>query len=150
MVFRNQHVMNQVVQLRDEVDRLLTNALNSSPVVGARRFVTGLSFQALNVWEDEGHVYVEAELPGVKADDLDVSVVDDELTLKGKRSEDAPEKAAFHRRERGLGEFTRMLRLPSPVNADQVQASLDNGVLLLTLPKAESAKPRKIKVNATK
>lgn len=149
MVFRSPLVLSPVLQLRDEVDRLLTNAFGNG-VVGARRFVSGLSFPSLNVWEDDANLYVEAELPGVKAEDLDVSVVGEELTLKGKRGDDAPQEASYHRRERGVGEFTRVLRLPVPVNPDQVQASLENGVLQLTLPKAESAKPRKIKVNSGK
>jgi HSP20 family protein len=110
--------------------------------------MTGRGFPAVNVWEDENNLFVEAEVPGLKAEDLDVTVVGDELTIKGERTEDGPAEGAFHRRERGVGSFTRIVRLTSEVDADRVQASLAEGVLLLTLPKAETAKPRKIKVKS--
>ncbi len=100
----------------------------------------------MNVWEDSEHLFVEAEVPGLKADDLDITVVGDELTLKGQRPEESQTDSAFHRRERGVGSFTRVVRLTSEVDADKVHAALNDGVLLLTLPKAEVAKPRKIQV----
>jgi HSP20 family protein len=93
-------------------------------------------------------VFVEAEVPGLKAENLDITVVGDELTIKGDRPEQLPPEGSFHRRERGVGSFTRIVRLPSEVNADRVEAALNDGVLLLTLPKAEGAKPRKVKVKA--
>jgi HSP20 family protein len=102
----------------------------------------------MNVWEDDNHLFVEAEVPGVKPEQLDVTVVGNELTIKGQRPEELTGDAAFHRRERGQGAFTRIIRLSSEVNADQVQAALNDGVLLLTLPKAEAAKPRKIQVKS--
>lgn len=150
MVFRTPFAMFPLLQWRNEIDRLVSSALNSPAGAGARRFVTGESFPALNMWEDESNLYVEAELPGMKADDLDISVVGDELTLKGTRTDDALEGAVYHRRERGVGKFTRIMRLPSAVESDQVQASLNHGVLLITLPKTAAAKPRRIKVNAAR
>jgi HSP20 family protein len=79
-------------------------------------------------------------------DQIEISVVGNELSLKVQRPDLAQDGVAYHRRERPTGNFTRVLRLPVEVNADKVQAELAHGVLTLTLPKAESAKPRKIKV----
>lgn len=146
MVMRTVATVNPIQQLRDEVDRLVSNVFSNPTVAGATRLVTGRGFPALNVWEDGENVFVEAEVPGLKAEELDITVVGDELTLKGERSEASEEQASFHRRERGIGPFTRVIRLSSEVKADQVQATLTDGILLLKLPKTEAAKPRKIKV----
>ena len=88
-------------------------------------------FPAVNVWQSDNDVFAEAEIPGVKGEDLDVSVVADELTIKGTRQPLADEEAAYHRRERGVGAFVRVVRLPVEVVADKVQASLRDGVLTL-------------------
>jgi HSP20 family protein len=142
----NRLSMQPISRLRDEMDRLMANWFD-----GAEGFLGdgGRGFPALNVWEDQDHVYIEAELPGLKVDELEISVVGDLLTLKGQRSEFSPKGATFHRRERGVGDFSRVLRLPVMVESDQVQANLRDGVLLVTLPKAPEAKPRKIAVSAT-
>jgi HSP20 family protein len=76
-------------------------------------------------------------------------VVGSDLTIRGKRGEEPSEGTAYHRRERGAGEFNRVLRLPIEVDADRVEATLRDGVLLVKLPKAESARPKKIKVSTT-
>ncbi len=148
MVIRGTFNMNPIQQFRDEMDRLVTNVFTNPAVAGATRLVTGRGFPTVNLWENDENLFVEAEVPGLKAEHLDVTVVGDELTIKGERVEDLPPDGSFHRRERGVGSFTRVIRLPSEVNADQVQAALNDGVLLLTLPKAEAARPRKIKVKA--
>jgi HSP20 family protein len=104
---------------------------------------------ALNVWEDENAVYVETDLPGVPADKLDVSVTEgNQLTIQGERPAPEVANAVWHRQERGSGTFTRAVTLPTLVNADKVEARFEQGVLKLTLPKAEAAKPRKIAVKA--
>lgn len=105
-------------------------------------------FPALNI-RDAGEEFVaEAELPGMKADQVDISVVGSELTIRGERSETVEEGGLFHCRERRSGSFTRVLRLPVEINADLVKAELQHGVLTIHLPKAEAAKPRKISVQA--
>lgn len=104
---------------------------------------------ALNVWVDEQAVHVEAELPGVAEDALEITIDDDELTLSGRRDPDLGEAARVLRRERPTGEFRRVVGLPFPVAADEVSAALEHGVLSLTLPKAASARPRTIKVTAS-
>jgi HSP20 family protein len=104
---------------------------------------------ALNVWEDENAVYVETDLPGVPADKLDVSVTEgNQLTIQGERPAPEVANAVWHRQERGFGTFTRSVTLPTLVNADKVEAQFEHGVLKLTLPKAQAAKPRKIAVKA--
>jgi HSP20 family protein len=137
-----------IQQLRDEMDRLVNNVFSNPTVAGATRFLTGRGFPAFNVWENTENVFAETEVPGVRPEDLIVTVVGNELTVKGSRSDDAAGEAVFHRRERGVGAFTRVVSLPSEINSDNVTASLTDGVLLLTLQKAEAAKPRKIKVSA--
>ena len=102
---------------------------------------------ALNVWEDEGHLYVEAELPGMELDDLEIYVTGgDQLTLKGERKQPSFENGVWHRQERGFGTFVRTVTLPAHVDADKVEGRFTNGVLTVTLPKAEAARPRKIAV----
>lgn len=137
---------NSVSTLRGEVDRLFDNYFG--PMVGVPP-QTARMFPALNVWEREGELYVEAELPGIRGDDLDISVVGKQLTIRGRRPDfQLEEGVSFHRRERGVGEFLRVLELPLDVDPDAVQAKLADGVLLITLPKAEAAKPRKIEVKS--
>jgi HSP20 family protein len=102
------------------------------------------------VWEEKDQFYAEAEVPGFKTDELDISVVGNELTIKGNRQDPSPEKdTTFHRRERGIGTFTRVVRLAVEVDATRVEASLRDGVLLIKLPKSEAARPRKIDVQTS-
>jgi HSP20 family protein len=139
---------NPVHQFREELDRLMTGAFNTPGVATAARMVTGRTFPAINIWEEGDNFYVEAEVPGLKSENLEITVIGDELTLKGERAADERPESTVHRRERCAGSFSRSVKLPSEVNPERVEAALNDGVLLLTLPKAETAKPRKIKVNA--
>lgn len=131
-------------QLRDEMDRLWTGVFGPaaegllSPVFHGQ--------PAANVWEQNDALLVEMEVPGVKNEQIDISVAGDELSVKINRPEIDQEGVTYHRRERPVGPLTRVLRLPIEVNADKVEAELRDGVLRITLPKAESAKPRKINV----
>jgi len=111
-------------------------------------WVSNPTFPAVNIWEDENSLYAEAELPGVKMEDIEISVVGNELTLKGERKPFAGDDGKYHRRERGVGSFTRVLHLPLDIDAEKVEATLRNGVLLIHLPKAAAALPRKIEVRA--
>jgi len=118
------------------------------------RFNNGLwtrpaAFPALNVWEDADALYAEAETPGVNQDDIEVYAVGNELTIKGSRKPCEGEDVAYHRRERGTGEFTRVITLPVDVDSDKIQATLKDGVLTVKLPKAEVAKPKKITVKTS-
>jgi len=130
-------------RLRGEMDRLFGDLAANLPWLGATGAAT---FPALNIWEDEQHVYAEAELPGMQMDDLEVLVVGNELTIKGERKAVEEGEAVYHRRERGLGAFSRVIRLPVEIDADKEEAHLQDGVLSVKLPKAEAARPRKIEV----
>lgn len=117
---------------------------------GARtngRRPTRESFPPLNVWEDDAGFYVEAELPGLSLEDLDISLTSDNtLVLRGERKEPQTVQGQWLRRERTYGRFERTVTLPGPVNADQVEASFKQGVLTVRLPKAPELLPRKIEV----
>jgi HSP20 family protein len=110
----------------------------------------GASYPPVNVWEEGDAVLVQAELPGMRIEDLEIFVTgNDQLTLKGERKPpEVAENAVQHRQERGFGSFVRVLPLPFPVDANHVEARLDNGVLHVRLPKHEAAKPRKIVVKS--
>jgi HSP20 family protein len=104
---------------------------------------------AINIWEDEQAVYAEADLPGMNPEKLDVFVTEgDQLTVQGERAPFEAEGAVWHRQERGFGQFLRQVTLPAMVDADKVEAKYEQGVLKLTMPKSEAAKPRKITVKA--
>jgi HSP20 family protein len=142
MVFRYFGPRYPINQLRDEVDRLLTGFFgNVAPGSAA-----GPTQPAVNVWEDDEQLFVELEVPGLKSEQLEIAVVDNELSIKIDRPEVEQEGVMYHRRERPVGTFNRVLRLPAEVDADRVSAELQHGVLTITLLKAESARPKKIKV----
>ena len=130
-------------QLRSEMDRLLNGFLGAATNGGSSRHQP-----AVNLWDENDALMVELEIPGVKSDQIDISVAGLDLTIKIQRPDVAEDGVAYHRRERPVGDFTRVLRLPCEVNADKVTAELQNGVLTLKLPKAEAAKPRKINVKS--
>jgi HSP20 family protein len=101
----------------------------------------------LSVWDDENAVYAEADLPGIDPAKLEVTVTEgDQLNVQGERVPPNVSGAVWVRQERPFGKFSRAVRLPSLVDADKVEAKYENGVLRLTLPKHEAAKPRKIVV----
>ncbi len=136
--------VRQVQSLQNEMNRLFSrwndwNELSDEIA----------TFPPLNVWEEEEAFNVEAELPGLTMNDVEIYVTgQNQLTVKGERNTGAPEKAVQHRQERQFGKFVRSLTLPSPVDDNKVEARLENGVLSVRLPKHERAKPRKIPVKA--
>ena len=104
----------------------------------------------MNITEDADNYYVRAELPGLKAEDLDISVTGDTLSIAGERKmpvED--EKAQYHRREREAGKFSRIVSLPAQVDTGKVAAHCTDGILTVVLPKAEAVKPRQVSVKAS-
>ena len=132
--------------LRRQIDRVFEQVME--PGVGSPLGIR--AFPALNVWEDNDCVHVEAELPGVAMEDIEINVVGGELAIKGARrpSGGGNGNRTYHRQERAVGEFSRFLTLPDAIDAEKVEAVLKNGVLTIKLPKAEAAKPRRIQVNA--
>jgi HSP20 family protein len=130
----------EINRMQREMERVFGAAL-------PRHFRSATDYPALNVWTNDERALVTAELPGLEARDVEISVVGNTLTLSGSRAAEAlPENARFHRRERGCGEFTRSIELPFPVKAEKVEARLEKGVLQISLPRAEEDKPRKITV----
>ncbi|MDX9865791.1 MAG: Hsp20/alpha crystallin family protein [Anaerolineaceae bacterium] len=130
-----------------EMDRLQRdmNSLFSQYSTGRMR--TAASYPAINIWSNEDGLFVHAEMPGVHVDDIDININGAELTISGQRSpEDIPEDAQYLRRERKFGEFSRTIQLPFAVDADKVDANFKDGVLSVTLPKAEAEKPKKISI----
>lgn len=114
---------------------------------GRFSFAGPAAYPALNAWEDEAAYFVEAELPGFNLADLEILVTGgNQLSLKGERKAPSIEKSAWHRSERLHGSFSRVLELPAQVDTDKVEAQLQNGVLLVRLPKSEKALPRRIEV----
>ncbi len=105
------------------------------------------AFPAANVYANDQAQVITAELPGLKPEDIEISVAGETLTIKGHREpEKVAEGAEYHRRERLFGSFTRSFQLLFPVDADKVEASFENGVLRMRLPRAESDRPRKIAI----
>jgi HSP20 family protein len=131
--------------LRRELSRVLESTSRTSdfgPTSGV--------FPLTNVTEDGESFYLRAELPGVGAEDVDISVTGDSISLSGKRAiptED--ETVKYHRRERESGSFRRMVKLPTAIDTSKVEAKSNDGVLTVVLPKAETAKPRQISVKAS-
>jgi HSP20 family protein len=111
---------------------------------------TAREYPAVNLWRGDEDVLLTAELPGLQAGDLDISVQDNTLTLRGERKPDTlQEGETYHRQERGTGSFVRSIQLPFEVDPDKVEARLEKGILRLTLPRAEADKPKKIAVKST-
>jgi len=106
------------------------------------------AYPLLNVAEDKEHVYIEALAPGVKPETLEVTVVGGQLTISGEKNTrpENVEQEAFHRNERSIGRFVRTVTLPTDVAADKVSANYKDGLLLVTLPKTEDARPKQIAV----
>jgi HSP20 family protein len=105
-------------------------------------------YPAMNILTNQDGAVVTAELPGIDHSNIDISLTGDILTLTGSRqANQLPEGAKYHRQERGHGQFSRTIRLPFQVAADQVEAAFKNGLLYISLPRTEADKPKKITVN---
>jgi HSP20 family protein len=105
-------------------------------------------YPALNIYEEADRLMITAELPGIKAQDLDLSIEGDTLTIQGKRDQQNETGISYHRREIELGSFSRAITLPVKVDIEQMRAKLNNGILVITLKKASAVTPRQIKVSA--
>ena len=133
--------------LRDQLDRLFESPL--AEWTGTSQLLSGWT-PALDVHEDKENFIVKAELPGMKREDIDVSLHDGALSISGERkSETKHEDAEVHRTERFFGRFQRTVALPASVAADKVKAQYKDGVLTVTLPKTEEAKPKQIDVSVS-
>jgi HSP20 family protein len=132
---------SELSRFQHEVDRMFASVAGA-----ARRPGLAYTYPPVNLWEDEGHFYAEAELPGMPLDALEIFVNEgNQLTIQGERKP-VETRGAWHRQERGFGKFSRTFTLPGEVDADKVEAKLEQGVLRVTLPKSERARPRRIAV----
>jgi HSP20 family protein len=135
---------------------MLFNEVNTVQEEFARLFhrlapntATAVTGPLLNLWEDDQALYADLDLPGIDPAKLDVTVLEgNQLTVQGERVTPEIVGAVWVRQERPTGPFVRSVALPSLVDADKVEAKYEHGVLRLTLPKSEAAKPRKIQVKA--
>lgn len=130
--------------LRDEIDRLFEAPF--SELARASNLLSGWT-PALDLREDKDNFFVKVEVPGMKKEDIEVSLHDGTLSISGERRNDPKfEGAEVYRAERFFGRFQRTLALPRPVATDKIKAQYQDGVLSVTLPKAEEAKPKQIDV----
>lgn len=132
--------------LNDEMNKLF----NVVPAVERGEFARGAWSPSVDIFEDQDRLIVEAELPGMKREDFEISVENNILTLKGERKfEKKTEGDNYHRVERSYGSFTRQFTLPQTITADGATADFDNGVLRVALPKREETKARKIEIKTS-
>jgi HSP20 family protein len=131
-------------RLQPEMNNLFTDMVENA--LGTRAYAA--AYPGVNLWEDGDTAYVEAELPGMTMNDMEVAVMGNQVTIKGGREIAEPDAGSFRRRERPQGAFARMLSLPWEIDAEHVEATLHDGVLTIRLPKSGSSKPRKIQVQA--
>jgi len=131
-----------LVSMRDDFDRLFESFFGRMPVI-REDFWT----PSVDIVESNGNIEVKAEIPGMKKEDIKVTVRDNVLSIVGERKQEKETKEkTFHRVESYYGKFSRNIQLPSEVEADNIKATYKDGILNITLPKPESAKPKKIEV----
>jgi len=139
----------QMTSLREAMDRLFEDSF-----VRPSRFwpeLLGRGELPIDMYQTANDVVVKASLPGVKPEEVDISITGDTLTINGEHKEEEEVKQEdYFRRERYYGAFSRSLILPVQIQSDKAEAVFENGVLTLTLPKAEEVKPKQIKVKAKK
>ena len=144
----NWNLFREMDHFRREMDALF-RGLGNEPVESA--FLPGVGtkrFPRINLGEDADNFYLEALLPGVDEKEIDLSITGNTLTLSGERESEvvAGGEQTWHRRERGFGKFLRTIELPADIDAKAVSAEYRNGLLKISLGKAEAAKPKKISI----
>lgn len=137
-------IFDEMESLQEEMDGVLSNRERSRTWDHTRT-----TYPLMNIWSSAEGMVIDAELPGVDPQDVDISVLGDELTLSGKvNAKELPKGEDFLRRERPAGEFSRTIQLPFRADTKTVKANYRNGLLRLTLPRPEEEKPRKIAIEA--
>jgi len=136
--------VGRLTDLRDEIDRLFESPL--AELTRTSQLLSGWT-PAIDLFEDKDNFILRAELPGMKKEDIDLSLHDGSLSISGERqSEDKYQDAEVYRAERFFGRFQRTISVPAPVSADKIKAQYKDGILTVTLPKTEEAKPKHIEV----
>lgn len=135
---------DDLASLRESMDKLFEEFVTRRPVRGA---TVAVWQPAVEIFETESEVVVRVELPGVDPKTVDITVAEDALTIKGEhRTEQESKGRNYFRRELRYGAFLRSLALPAGVHGDQAKAAFKNGILEITVPKSERAKPKAVKV----
>jgi len=135
----------EMMTLRDAMDRLFDDAF-TRPL---RLHDGQMSMLAVDMYQTDNEVVVKAAIPGVKADEVQISVTGEVLTIKGEtREKEEVKEKAYHIREQRWGMFERTIALPTDVVADKARADFENGILSITLPKAEEVKPKTISIKS--
>ncbi len=136
--------MREVMSLRDAMDQLFNDSFTRPLSMSG-----GSTMPAVDLYQDPDNVFVRAILPGIKPADVQITVAEDILTIKGEFNGTAEQKdVTYIIREQHSGSFERSIRLPSVVQTDKARADFENGVLTVTLPKSEAVKPRTITIKA--
>ena len=137
--------MREMMRLRNDFDRLFEETMD----LPGWQWSESLGAPAVDVAEKEDAIVVKASLPGIKPEELDVSIKDNVLTIKGEvKDEKTISEGEYHMRERRYGAFNRTVTLPSAVDVESVEANYEDGVLTLTAPKTDDAKIRRITVSS--
>lgn len=132
--------------LQNEMNRLFSGSFSRS---SQDEVLRGAWSPSVDIFENKNEIVLEAELPGMNSEDVNISIENNVLTLHGERKfEKKDESDNFHRVERSYGSFTRSFTLPPTVSSESTNAEFENGVLRLTLAKREEAKPRRIEIKA--
>ena len=141
--------LRDLLTTQREFDRLFREAF--SPMFGEAEASTRSWAPPVDIYETENDIILKAELPGVDPKDVEVRVEDNTLYLKGERKfEKEVKEQNYHRVERSYGSFARSFSLPNSIDSDKVKAEYKDGLLTLTMPKREEAKPKTIKIDVTK
>jgi HSP20 family protein len=141
-------VFKELDNLRREIDEAFRGAGIGRPLGTAQFSPVNRRFPLVNFSEDDSHVYVEALVPGVNPKETDLSVLRNTLTISGERKPFVEQRGQIvHRSELGSGKFSRTLELPVDIDPDKVSAEYHDGILTITLTKAEHAKPKKIAIS---
>jgi HSP20 family protein len=134
-----------MVSIQDEMNKLFDDFFGR-PLVRTE-WTEGVWTPSVDVSEDKDNVIIKAEMPGMKKDDVKISVQDGVITLRGEKKQETEEKDKnYHRIERSYGSFCRSFQLPTTVKTDKIKASYKEGVLSVTLPKTEEVKPKEIPI----
>ena len=140
---------DDMIQLSGRLHRMMDDVFGSYPYDAGTSTVNSMWAPPVDVFEDTDDIKLVAELPGIKSEDVKISLENNTLTLRGEKKQVAEEKTErVHRYERSYGRFERVFTLPSTVDPERIEASFDNGILTVVLPKSERARPREIPVNA--
>src|SRR5687768_650048 len=133
----------EMMTLREAMDRLFDDAF-TRPFSLTREGGSNWSSLAIDMYQTDNDVVVKAAMPGIKADEVQINITGDILTIKGEtKHEEEKKEKAWHMREHRWGAFERSVMLPTTVNADKANADFENGILTITLPKSEEVKPRR-------